>query len=154
MQMLAVFATQARIALEDKLRNESMRLENPTEVTAFAQRARKLCMGLAAMGVPVTTVSGLLQQSIMCQPLLSVAGFELRRDVAQKGATFALTELLTKSHRIGAHDDSHGGYGGKRAWTEPVGIRSDGPTNWPRAEDRTQASYFGGQEGEVLLQPS
>ena len=96
MQMLAVFATQARIALEDKLRNESMRLENPTEVTAFAQRARRLCMALVAMGVPATTVSGLLQQSIMRQPLLSVAGFELRRDVAQKGATLALPELLAR----------------------------------------------------------
>ena len=97
MQMLAAFATYARITLEDKLRNESIQSESPTEITAFAQRARKLCMGLVAMGVHATTVSGLLQQSIMRQPLQSVPVFELRRDIAQKGATFA-TGVAFQSH--------------------------------------------------------
>ena len=96
MQMLAVFAAQARIVLEDKLRNESLPSESPAEITAYVQRARGIAMGLVTMGVPPPTVSGLLQQSIMRQPFQSVAGFELKREVALKGDAFALTELLSR----------------------------------------------------------
>jgi hypothetical protein len=123
MQMLAVFAAQARIVLEDKLRNESLPSESPAEITAYVQRARGIAMGLVTMGVPPPTVSGLLQQSIMRQPFQSVAGFELKREVALKGDPFALLNGTTfQNHRDGEHGDSHGSAGGQSARPNPVGI--------------------------------
>ena len=96
MQMLAIFSPQARTVLEDELRNGRLSAEDPAELAAFEQRSRRVCMQLVAMGVPAVTVSELLQQSIMRQHLQSVAGYELKRDIALKGSTMPLPETLSR----------------------------------------------------------
>ena len=68
---------------------------------------------MVTMGVPPPTVSGLLQQSIMRQPFQSVAGFELKREVALKGDAFALTELLSRITEMASTVSLMGALAGK-----------------------------------------
>ena len=147
MQMLAAFTPQARIVLEDELRNGRLPAENPAELAAFEQRSRRVCMQLVAMGVPAVTVSELLQQSIMRQHLQSVAGYELKRDIALKGSTIPLQETLSKIREWARTTTLIGALAGKGhgpiqpesgAMALQVGLKPKGDQRRPQLSERRE----------------